>query len=194
MNITISSSLLRDAFSKILSTIDKRNTRPILSYTLLEVTKNEVILTSTNLEISSKIVLKNVTVKSEGTLCVNGKNIFEILKLLPEKEINFVKEDNSLNITCENINYSLLIYNSEEFPKINFKNISNTFEIDNTTFSNILKNSLHSISNDETRIHLNGVFFHLFEGSFRAVSTDGHRLFLIDTEVEQIENQYLKME
>ena len=40
----------------------------------------------------------------------------------------------------------------------------------------------HAISNDETRIYLNGLFFQEVNKKLRAVATDGHRLSLIETE------------
>ena len=52
----------------------------------------------------------------------------------------------------------------------------------------MIEKTLYSVSNDETRYHLNGVYFERVSAdgktSFRMVATDGHRLSLIDKKVE----------
>ena len=40
----------------------------------------------------------------------------------------------------------------------------------------------HAISNDETRVYLNGLFFQEINNKLRVVATDGHRLSLIETD------------
>ena len=52
----------------------------------------------------------------------------------------------------------------------------------------------YAVSNDETRIYLNGLFLQEVNESLRMVATDGHRLSMLETEFEGSGNDYLLME
>ena len=121
MNITINSQLFRDGINKVLTVIDKKISRPILSNCLINALDGRLELIATNLEVTSKIIIR-ANVDNPGSFCINTKNLSDILRELPDDEVlmNIDNEKNVLNLTCKNINYSLLITNSDDYPKINF--------------------------------------------------------------------------
>jgi DNA polymerase-3 subunit beta len=49
----------------------------------------------------------------------------------------------------------------------------------------------YAVSNDETRIYLNGLFLQEVNQSLRMVATDGHRLSMLETEFNGSGNDYL---
>ena len=51
---------LQNALNKLLSIIDKRNTRPILTQILFKVKNNKIELIATDLEVSAKIVINAI--------------------------------------------------------------------------------------------------------------------------------------
>lgn len=191
MKINIDTEILRDALNKILTVIDKKNSRPILTYTLFTVSNNKIHLSATDLEVSAKYSLEAET---EGTVsfCVNAKNLFEILKELPNTTINIMLEDgeNLLKINCNDIHYSLLIYESEEYPNLHFGS-EGSFEINSDLLLELINKTSYAISNDETRLHFNGIYIQEVENKLRAVATDGHRLSLIETDLDIGDNESL---
>lgn len=191
MKLIIQSQVLREAINKVLSVVDKKNSRPILTNCLLRTSGTKLELIATDLEVSAKIIL-NARVEKEGSFCINSKNISEILRELPNDEVTIsVDNTNLLNLTCKNINYSLLISNSEEFPQLSFQNQSSEFRLKTKNISHIINKTSHAISTDETRLYLNGIYFQLSESKLRAVAIDGHRLALIDTHEFIGENKFL---
>ena len=108
MKIIISSLKLREALNKILTVIDKKNARPILTNCLVSVRNEWVELTATDLEVTAKILLK-CDVEGTGSFCINTKNIFDIVRELPDEtlELEIDNEKNILKLNCKNINYSL---------------------------------------------------------------------------------------
>ena len=193
MKIKIQSSVLRDGLNKVLTVIDKKNTRPILTNCLITVENQNITLQATDLEVASKIIL-DAKIEDNGKFCINTKNLFDILRELPDNEIELVidAEKNLLNLSCEKINYSLLITNSEEFPQLNFENSSKEINIKSIDLQNIISKTSHAVSNDETRINLNGIYFQEIENKLRAVAIDGHRLALLDIFNFETENAALK--
>ena len=185
MHARVSTQSLREAVNRILNVVDKRNTRPILSFALFEVIDTSIILSATDLEVSAKVVIE-ADVEKTGTFCVNAKNLFEILKELPNKTINLSTEEseNTLKIDCDEIHYSLLVYKNDDFPKLEFENKENEFELPASEVIEIVNKTSHAIASDETRIFLNGIFLQEINSKLRAVATDGHVLSLLETTVD----------
>ncbi len=191
MKINIETDILEDALSKILTVIDKKNSRPILTYTLFTVSNNKIYLSATDLEVSAKYSL-NATTEGNASFCINAKNLYDILKELPNTEITIELEEseNLLKITCNDIHYSLLIYESEEYPNLHFENDAQ-FEINSDQLLEIINKTAYAISNDETRLHFNGIFLQEVDNKLRAVATDGHRLSLIEADLNSKNNESL---
>jgi len=133
MKLTIQSHLLRDAINKVLSVVDKKNSRPILTNCLIRSQGQKLELIATDLEVSAKIIL-NATIEGEGSFCINSKNIADILRELPNDDVVLnVDNNNLLNLSCKNINYSLLITSADEFPQLSFQNQSSEVSFKNKT-------------------------------------------------------------
>jgi DNA polymerase-3 subunit beta len=191
MKLTIQSQILRDAINKVLSVVDKKNSRPILTNCLLRSQGQKLEIIATDLEVSSKIVLK-AQIEKEGSFCINSKNIGDILRELPNDDVILnVDNNNLLNLNCKNINYSLLIINPEEFPQLSFQNSSSEFRLKTKQIAHIINKTSHAISTDETRLYLNGIYLQMTDSKLRAVAIDGHRLALLDTHEFIGENKYL---
>jgi DNA polymerase-3 subunit beta len=186
MLVKISSIELKESLNKILSVVDKKNTRLILNFIKIEAIGNKLEITGTDLEVSAKITLSAI-VNKPGIFCVNAKNIFEIIKELPEKEVTLELTENSQNLKlqCGDINFTLLIYTNEEFPHLQFSTSSSEFTLNSNQILSMINKTSHAISSDETRLFLNGIFLQEVEGKLRTVATDGYRLALIETELTQ---------
>ena len=78
MKIVISVHELKETLNKILSVVDKKNTRLILNFIQIQATGNKIEMTATDLEVSAKVTA-NAIVEKPGTFCVNAKNITRIL-------------------------------------------------------------------------------------------------------------------
>lgn len=191
MKLSIQSQILRDAINKVLSVVDKKNSRPILTNCLLRSSGQKLELIATDLEVSAKIILP-ATIEKEGSFCINSKNIADILRELPNDDLLLnVDNNNLLNLTCKNINYSLLITSAEEFPQLSFQNQTSEFRLKTKQVAHIINKTSHAISTDETRLYLNGIYFQMSDAKLRAVAIDGHRLALLDTHEFIGENKFL---
>lgn len=191
MHLDISTEHFRDALGKILSVVDKKNSRPILTYILMDSYNNQLDIIATDLEVSAKLSIE-ANVSNPGKFCVNAKNIFDILRELPEKIISLKVDssENILKISCDNIQYSLLVNDPDEFPNLLFENSENNLILNSNQISEIINKTAHAISTDETRMVLNGLFFQEIDSKLRVVATDGRKLSLIETDTNEtkIEN------
>lgn len=191
MKLSIQAHVLRDAINKVLTVVDKKNSRPILTNCLLKATGKKLEIIATDLEVSAKIIL-DVKTDKDGSFCINSKNIADILRELPAEELFMnVEGGNLLNLNCKNINYSLLITSADEFPQLNFQNQSSEFRLKTKQISHIINKCSHAISTDETRLYLNGIYLQMTDSKLRSVAIDGHRLALLDTHEFIGDNKFL---
>ncbi|HLE11944.1 MAG: DNA polymerase III subunit beta [Bdellovibrionales bacterium RIFOXYD12_FULL_39_22] len=192
MIANVSTEEFRDALGKILSVIDRKNSRPILTLNLLIAKNRQLELIATDLEVSVKIII-SANVENDGVFCVNTKNIFDIIREFPDNSIQLESniEEKVLKISGNNIQYSLLINSSNDFPVINFENSKNGFTVNTDQLSEIINRTSHAISIDETRPALTGLFIQEIDSKLRAVATDGCRLSLIEAEITETNNDSL---
>lgn len=182
MNIQIEAKIIRDALSQIITVVDRKNPRAILTYSLFKISHSDLIIEATDLEVSTRLKIPCSSDES-GEFCVNPKNLLDLIREMPDKLITFnlSSETKVLNISCDKINISLLVSETTEFPKLNFEEEESNLKINSHSFLNLINKTSHAISHDETRIFLNGIFLQTHNGSLRAVATNGYTFALIDT-------------
>jgi DNA polymerase-3 subunit beta len=84
MKIRVKSDLLREGLNRILSVVDKKNSRPILTNCLItSELPGKLTLVATDLEVSAKVHIE-AEVESGGNFCINSKNFFDILREMPK--------------------------------------------------------------------------------------------------------------
>ncbi len=181
MRIKIQVEEFRNGLNKILSVVDKKNLRPILSFTLVTTEENQLILNATDTEVAAKICLKALCSAGEK-FCINAKNIFDILREFPNEMIDMEldHQNNQLKIFYQDIHFSILIYPADDYPALHFDLAANHFTLYGKQITQLIEKTSYSICNDETRPYLNGIFLQRFNQKLRAVATDGHRLSLFD--------------
>lgn len=181
MKFVIQAQILRDAIGKLLTVVDRKNSRPILTNCLIKAQQNTLEIVATDLEVSAKIILK-AQVEESGSVCLNTKNIADILRELPNDEVKLsVDSGNQLKLICKKIDYQLMVSSPEEFPQLSFTSTGSQFRLKSKQVSEIIEKTSHAISTDETRLYLNGIFLQQFDNKLRSVAIDGHRLALLDT-------------
>jgi DNA polymerase-3 subunit beta len=74
---------------------------------------------------------------------------------------------------------------SEDYPVFPAYNPQSFNKIEATTLLEMIDKTIFSVSSDETRYHLNGVFFEVSPKGLRMVATDGHRMSLINKDIEK---------
>src|SRR5574342_4671 len=75
------------------SIVERRNTMPILANVLLEATKGSIRVTATDLEVGVRGEFDGDVVK-EGTVTVNAKKIYEIIREVPNDQVQLKRLEN----------------------------------------------------------------------------------------------------
>tara|TARA_B100000749_G_scaffold122825_1_gene93882 strand:- start:125549 stop:126664 length:1116 start_codon:yes stop_codon:yes gene_type:complete len=163
--------------------VEKRNTMPILVNVLLEAKDNKLTLFSTDLEVSLTDSV-DAEILEPGRSAVNAKSLFDIVKELPSGELQIeTLENHWMKVTMGTSEFNIVGISPDEYPVFPTYNTDEFTQVESKIFTEMIEKTIYSVSNDETRYHLNGVFFEKLKGSensCRMVATDGHRLSVID--------------
>lgn len=185
MQFTIERETFLKALTRVQGIIEKRHTIPILANVLIEADDNNIFFTATDLEVGVKSFYK-ANIKNKGKVTVSAKKVFEIIKELPNKEILFSVKDNFwVEIKCGKSVFNLVGLSPDEFPKYpDVENIDYN-DIKSSLFKEMIDKTIFSVSNDETKYNLTGIYFKSEENNILSmVSTDGHRLSMIRKELD----------
>ncbi len=180
MKIEIDKRDLLSLIGKTQNIVEKRNTMPILINVLLEADQNLLKVFATDLEVSLTDQIK-AQVHQPGKVAVSAKSLFEIAKELSEGPITLIKKENNwLEIKQGKYTSKIVGISAEEYPIFPTYNSQAFIKIDAQVLKEMIDKTIYSVSNDETRYHLNGVFFELNPSAgFKMVATDGHRMSLV---------------
>jgi len=194
MQFSVKRDVLLKSLNLVQGVVEKKNTLPILSNVLLKIENGQLSIIATDLDIIFYDLITDIKSNKDGSTTTSASVLYDILrKISSNSEINFdLKSENKLNLTTESANFNLLCLPTDNFP--NFTDDFNNEEtsLDKSKFLALLNKTKISISNDDTRHYLNGIFFHLTEVKGRsfltAVATDSHRLSSSSMEINNPQN------
>ena len=133
MKIICEKDKILKALNSVTKAVASKTTMPVLEGILIQTNDNEVKLTTYDLEIGIEYIIE-CDVKQQGATVVNAIMFSEIIRKLPDTEINItLNEKNLLVIECEGSLYKLATMNPTEFPELPQINIENSIEIEQNT-------------------------------------------------------------
>ncbi len=179
MQLTIGKSSFLKELNLIQGVVEKKSTIPILSNLLLGTKQGGLWIKATDLDVSISTWC-DAEIKKEGSICIQAKKLFEIIKALPDSEIEIKSgEKDQVTIVCERSRFRMPGLSKENFPEIQeFK--GSFISLPANLLRSFISRSIFAITNEESRYALNGAKFELLEKKIRMVATDGHRLSFIE--------------
>lgn len=176
LDITVETKHLIHALAFANSVVEKRNVSVELSSIKLSVKGNflEIVATDMDLTLTQQVGVK---VRNEGQTTVSTKLLTDIVKKITDEEIILKQNgDSYLELIGKNCNFSLLTLPVERFPAVEEIKAESVLKIPCSDFARIIDYTAFSMSLEETRYNLNGVYLHVKNGEFCGAATDGHRL------------------
>src|SRR5262245_35922480 len=179
MNLKVGKTTLLKELHLIQGVVEKKSTIPILSNLLVATKNGGLAIKGTDLDVSISTWCE-AEIKQEGAICIPAKKLFEIVRVLPEAEIEIKRnEGDQVNIVCERSKFKMPAVAKDNFPEI--KAFDGPFvSISADLLKTFISHIIFAITNEESRYALNGAKFELSEKSLRMVATDGHRLSFIE--------------
>ena len=176
MKFIINREHLLAPLQQIVSVIEKRQTMPILSNVLIEVSEQVLTLTGTDLEIQIVATL-NLDNCEEGRITVPARKFLDICRLLPaQSTINIECRNDKVKVTSGRSRFSLTSLAAEDYPEFSETELANQFVINAGQFKKALDKTLFCMANQDVRYYLNGLMLNISNSKLKLVASDGHRL------------------
>jgi len=162
-----------------------------LSNVLLQTKNNKLIVVATDLDLVFYDEINEIKVKTDGSTTTSATILYDILrKVSANTELKFeLKNENKLSLKSESSDFNLLCLPSDNFPNFSEKFTNRELSFNPSKFLSLLNKTKISISNDDTRHYLNGIFLHLTEVQDKffltGVATDSHRLSSSNIEIKK---------
>ena len=183
MKLKIKKNVLMENLNKVSKAISTKNLIPTLAGIKFDLTKEGLLLTASNNDITIqkyiKLEKKNMEVDKEGIAILQGKDILEIVRVIPDENINLEVIDDAkvlIYTDDERIKYDLNVINKNDYPNVNLEKSDNYITLNTSVLLDIVKETAFATSNDESRPVLTGISFKINGDILECIATDSYRL------------------
>ena len=178
MFFTIEKDVLLDNLNILQKGLPLKTPMPVLTGIKLEVLEDQIILTTSNTDISIKTIIDaHIKIKETGNIVVPGKFFIEIIKKINSRyiEISLI-EDTIINIVADKSEFKLRTLEYLDYPKIDFIESLAPISLDSTTLKTIIRETSYAAGINEKRPILTGVNIKCNGTEIEAIATDSYRL------------------
>ena len=185
MNIICDKSKLLEGINISLKAIPGKSTMAILECMVIEAKDGMIKLISNDLEIGIETIIEG-DIKEPGSVAVNAKVFFEIIRKLPYNEVSItVNENFTMNISCGKAKFNIPVKDTEEFPYLPKVIKDKSVLISQFTLKEVIRQTVFSISDNENTKVMTGELFEIQGSQLKVVSLDGHRISIRKIELKQ---------
>ena len=184
MKFKINRDHFANGLAQVLNVVGSKATMPILSNVLIEAEKDQISLTTTNLDLGIRCKIK-AEVKDTGAVTLPVKRLAGIVRELPNVDVTLDASPNhQVKLTSGGTTFRIMGIGKEEFPPLPEFGEEKAYSLEQAELVTMLKSVAYAQSTDETRYILNGVYFNFKEGKLSLVATDGRRLAMVAKEMD----------
>lgn len=191
MEFTANQKDLLQELSLAQGVVESRATIPILSNLLLRADRAEsksskggdgregIEVVATDLQVGLRSPCP-ARVSAAGAATVSAKKLFEIVRALPDAEVEVSSPEKSqIQIACRDSRFRLQTLPPDDFPSLPEPDSKDEIELPRETFQDMAEKVLFAVTRDDNRFALNGALLILQPESMTLVATDGHRLAMV---------------
>ncbi len=187
----------RDSFARALAlvqgVVERKHTMPVLANALLSAQDDSLEIVVTDLEICMRNRVASLSTETTGTVTVNARKLYEVIKELPDSTVEIRSMENHwVEIRSGRSQFHIAGLPAQDFPTIPSMEDAVYRSVPERQLRRLLTLVDYAISTDETRYHLNGVYVESRSAAdaeqIRFVATDGHRLSLATTPASDLGN------
>jgi DNA polymerase-3 subunit beta len=190
MRVTVQRAVIQPVLSRIQGIAGRKTNLAITTNLLIRTTDSGISISATDLETGFEGYYPAV-VETEGSIVINARKFFEIVRDFPNDEIILRELDNHwVEIGNTTVEYHIVGMNPDDFPEIPKIETDDFVEIESALLAGMIaKSVIIAAAADDRRTHIIGVFAEWIDDNgrqlFRMVSTDGSRLSKADSLFEK---------
>lgn len=184
MIFTCNKNIFQNAISIAQKAVTGKTTMQILEGLLIKTENEEIIITGSDIDLSIETKITG-DIKEEGSIVVDAKLFGDIIRKFPDENILIkTTNENTIEISCKKSTFNLIYVKPDEFPIIPSINENITLSISQKLLKNMIKGTIFSIAQEETRPILTGILFEIKNQTLNLVALDGYRLAVRSEKIE----------
>ncbi|MDE5728262.1 MAG: DNA polymerase III subunit beta [Duncaniella sp.] len=180
MKFTVPSKLLHGLTSSVSKVINAKNALTILNYFLFEIKDNTLTVTACDGENTLCGRIGLIDVDGEGEVCIDARKMVELLRVMPEQELRFDVDDDTLNVELRHPDgsYRFMGLPGREYPRLEKPSSENTvsFTAKGSTLLRGLDYTAFATGTEIVHPQMMGVYLDIKPESITFVATDSRRL------------------
>ncbi|MDH5298049.1 MAG: DNA polymerase III subunit beta [Desulfobulbaceae bacterium] len=192
MIINVSREDFLASLSSLQNVTGKKGTIAILSNVLVETKNDAITITATDLEVGIRHTIP-AEILDSGAITMPAKKLFEIVRESCADIIHLESQENNwVKITAEASSYNLAGMPAEEFPAFPDYNEAALVSLSTDLVKELIDKTIFSVAPEgESQYNLAGILVEKVvkedgqKNYMRMVSTDGHRLSMMEKENDQ---------
>ncbi len=176
MSIIVLKNNLKEGIEKAERALGESLHLPILKSFLIKAEKNNLVLTSTNLEIG---VVVNIPAKiiETGSFIIQASIFSSLISNIVSERLDIQVKDNNLEIKADNYEVIIPVLNPDDFPIIPvIENKNNFIEFNSVVINDAFNQIIPAVQFSEIRPEISGVLFDFQLNELTLVGTDSFRL------------------
>lgn len=185
MKLKIKKADIQDVLAKVQGLAGRKTNLAITTNVLIRSEGSEISISATDLETGFEGHYP-AAIETPGSIAINAKKLFEIIKEFPSDEISLNETENQwIEISNKNVEFHIMGMNPDEFPDTPAIEDAELFEVDSGTLGKMIDKTIFvSGAGDDRRAHITGALMEILHEEnpplFRLVATDGSRLTKVD--------------
>lgn len=177
LKFTVSQTAMMRAVSVVSKVLASNATIPALAGVLIRAEGGNVELQATDINASMRHAVQ-ASVEEEGATVASGKVLASVIKNLPDQAVTFDIPEGSttLIITCGRSKYRLTTIPVADFPEFPDFEATGSVELPSTILIDMANRVFRSLSKDNSRPVLQGMYISVSGTSAKMAATDSYRL------------------
>ncbi|QVK17893.1 DNA polymerase III subunit beta [Mycoplasmatota bacterium] len=184
MKFKIKNNIFSEAINNVNRALSTKTPMPILKSIKMDLTNEGIFLTASDSNITIKQFIPTfindiqvINIDEVGSAAVPGKLLLEVLRKANDEFVELTMfEGKVININFKNSDFTLNCLDVKEYPNIDLISTDNPIELDSNQLNEIIKQTVISVSTNESRPILTGVNFKIQNNILSCVATDSYRL------------------
>ena len=184
MKIACSHELLLNAINIVSKAVPTRTTLPVLECFLLTADENGLKITANDMELAIESNYIEADVQEAGIVALEAKFFSDIIRKIDGDELRiYVDEKSIATIKCNKSEFKMSGLDGEDFPPVPTIETDSKFVISQSDLRNLIRQTIFSVSQDESKQVLTGELIEIENNIMNMVSVDGYRISYKEAEL-----------
>lgn len=194
MRLTIPQPQLLKTLQTVERAVNDRSTLPILANVLLEIKEDGLTLTATDLDVGIQCRFPLTSPVELGAVALPARKLTTVVRELPDETVTLESKKNyTATLNCGSSSFRIPGLPAEDFPSLPPFDGAEGVKIPQAILKSLIVQTAHAMSIEETRFVLNGLLLATQKNELIVVATDGRRLAVATTALNDAPKQPLQV-